>query len=80
MQNIITLGADPTGVAFSDVAIAAAIAAGQGVYMPSGKYRVASGFALTTPQTVLGDGATTILMPDNTMPEDFLGWHRHPAA
>jgi pectate lyase-like protein len=80
MQNIVTLGADPSGVGFSDTAIAAAISAGQGVYIPSGKYRVAGGFTLTTPQTVMGDGATSILAPDNSFPAISNLFHVMPGA
>lgn len=80
MQNIVTLGADPTGVAFSDAALTAAIAAGQGVDIPSGRYRLAAPQTITTPQTIQGDGATSILFLDPTFPAGADLFHVQPLA
>lgn len=61
--NALWYGADPTGVADSTTAIAAAIslaASGAGaVYLPAGTYKVSSALAVSQPMLIFGDGYGT---------------------
>lgn len=64
--NVVDFGADSTGVAYSDTAIAAAIATGLNVYFPKGTYRISGRIEPAVNQTLYGDGEqlTTILADD----------------
>lgn len=53
--NVLDFGADPTGVADSSAAFAAAVATGKSVFVPSGVYKAS--FDLGNNQTIFGEGA-----------------------
>jgi hypothetical protein len=63
--NVIDHGADPTGVADSAPAINAALATGEAVWVPTGKYRLLSGVSLGAAQMLYGDGVGTVLQFDS---------------
>jgi parallel beta-helix repeat protein len=65
--NVITYGADPTGVADSLPAFTAALAAGNSVNIPCGTYTMQTGsIAMTASyQTLIGSGECTVLSNEN---------------
>src|SRR5262249_27010248 len=71
--NVISYGADPTGVLDSTAAFNAACALNQSVYMPPGVYRISD--ALNVPQgtSLRGDSAQTSILSITTFNMSALG-------
>lgn len=59
--NVLDYGADATGVADSTAAFAAALAAADAVYVPTGTYKTTSPLAIAANKKIFGDGLSSII-------------------
>jgi hypothetical protein len=66
--SVLDFGADPTGVVDSAAAFAAAIAAADCVYVPTGTYEIGSNISITTPVRMYGDGPGATVIERNYSP------------
>jgi hypothetical protein len=66
--SVLDFGADPTGVADSAAAFAAAIVAAKNVYVPTGTYEIGSNISITTPVCMYGDGPSATVIERNYSP------------